>query len=973
MFNRIKEWIMEIIKSRLFVTVIAFCVLFAILIQRVFYLQIVKGQYYLDNYKLQIRKTREVPGTRGNIYDRNGELLAYNELAYSVTIEDNGDYSSMTLKEKNKIINETVEEVIDIVESNGDTVISDFGIILNASGNYEFAAQNETSKLRFLADIYGYQTIDELTDKEENASADDIINYLCEDQRYGYGIDQSSMEKSRILKMVNIRYAISLNSFQKYIPTTIASNVSDETVAEIMENSDRLQGVNIAEDSLRRYTDSKYFASLIGYTGKISQEEYNEKKESSKEYTLTDIVGKSGLEQTMDEELQGTKGKEIVYVDSVGNVIETEKKTDAVAGNDLYLTIDKNLQEATYQIIEEKLAGILVSRIQNIMNYDPASAGDSSKIIIPIDDVYHALFANEVIDTKHFSSTDAKETEKKVEALVAEKKASCIAEVMSQLRDPAAASYKSLSKEMQAYMNYIADDLLMDQAGILSSDAIDTSDKTYIAWTKDETISLYEYLNYAISKNWINLSEIPQAETEQEKYSDLNEIYGQILTYLEQTLPSDSTFEKLVYRYMIKANELKGKDICRILYEQNVIAFDEGQYQGLESGQIDPYSFLVGKISSLEITPAQLALEPCSGSAVVTDVNTGEVLACVSYPGYDNNRLANTMDSAYYNKLANDLSSPFYNTATQERTAPGSTYKMLTSVAALTEGIITPSDGVVCEGIFEKVFPNPKCWISPGAHGWLDVTGALQHSCNIFYYEMGYELGVTESGDKKGEDGKPAKTYSSDLGIEKLTKYAEMFGLNEKSGLEISESKPQISDTDSVLSAIGQGTNNYTTSQLARYVTAVANRGKVFQLSLLDKTVDKKGNVVKDYQPELRNEITEVSDSTWNAVQQGMEDMVSTTGTFDSLRLEGFQMAGKTGTAQQSETHPDHALFVGYAPSENPEIAVSVRIANGYNSSYTAEIGRDIILEIRKISSQEAPACLVLPVPEIKIQKTKKK
>lgn len=943
MFNRIKEWIMEIIKSRLFVTVIAFCVLFAILIQRVFYLQIVKGQYYLDNYKLQIRKTREVPGTRGNIYDRNGELLAYNELAYSVTIEDNGDYSSMTLKEKNKIVNETVEEVIDIVESNGDTVISDFGIILNASGNYEFAAQNETSKLRFLADIYGYQTIDELTDKEENASANDIINYLCEDERYGYGIDQSSMEKSRILKMVNIRYAISLNSFQKYIPTTIASNVSDETVAEIMENSDRLQGVNIAEDSLRRYTDSKYFASLIGYTGKISQEEYNEKKESSKEYTLTDIVGKSGLEQTMDEELQGTKGKEIVYVDSVGNVIETEKKTDAVAGNDLYLTIDKNLQEATYQIIEEKLAGILVSRIQNIMNYDPASAGDSSKIIIPIDDVYHALFANEVIDTKHFSSTDAKETEKKVAALVAEKKASCIAEVMSQLRDPAAASYKSLSKEMQAYMNYIADDLLMDQAGILSSDAIDTSDKTYIAWTKDETISLYEYLNYAISKNWINLSGIPQAETEQEKYSDLNEIYGQILTYLEQTLPSDSTFEKLVYRYMIKANELKGKDICRILYEQNVIAFDEGQYQGLESGQIDPYSFLVGKISSLEITPAQLALEPCSGSAVVTDVNTGEVLACVSYPGYDNNRLANTMDSAYYNKLANDLSSPFYNTATQERTAPGSTYKMLTSVAALTEGIITPSDGVVCEGIFEKVFPNPKCWISPGAHGWLDVTGALQHSCNIFYYEMGYELGVTESEDKKGEDGKPAKTYSSDLGIDKLTKYAEMFGLNEKSGLEISESKPQISDTDSVLSAIGQGTNNYTTSQLARYVTAVANRGKVFQLSLLDKTVDKKGNVVKDYQPELRNEITEVSDSTWNAVQQGMEDMVSTTGTFDSLRLEGFQMAGKTGTAQQSETHPDHALFVGYAPSENPEIAVSVRIANGYNSSYTAEIGRDIV------------------------------
>ena len=133
--------------------------------------------------------------------------------------------------------------------------------------------------------------------KAENRTADDIINYLCEDERYGYGIDQSSMEKARVLKMVNIRYAISLNSFQKYIPTTVASNVSDKTVAEIMENSDRLQGVNIAEDSLRKYTDSEYFASLIGYTGKISQEEYNEKKDSSREYTLTDIVGKSGLEQ----------------------------------------------------------------------------------------------------------------------------------------------------------------------------------------------------------------------------------------------------------------------------------------------------------------------------------------------------------------------------------------------------------------------------------------------------------------------------------------------------------------------------------------------------------------------------------------------------------------------------------------------------------------------------------------------------
>lgn len=941
LFSRIKQYILEIIKSRLFVAAVVFCLMFGLLIQRVFYLQIVKGEYYLDNYKLQICKTREVPGTRGKIYDRNGELLAYNELAHSVTIEDNGDYSLMSTKEKNAIINETIREVIDIVESNGDSVINDFGIVLDASGNYEFAAEG-TMRLRFLADIFGYATIDKLSEKEKNATAQEIIDRLCGDERYGYGIDQTAMEKQRVLKMVNIRYAINLNSFQKFIPTTVASNVSDKTVAVIMENLDRLQGVNIAEDYLRRYEDSEYFASLMGYTGKISQEEYNERKESEHKYVLTDVVGKSGIEQTMDEVLQGKKGRELVYVDSVGNVIEKEKKSDASAGNDLYLTIDKNLQETTYRIIEEKLAGILVSKIQNVKDYDPTTVKDSSELIIPVDDVYNACFANEIIDVEHFTSGEAKETERTVHDAAEARKAQRIGETIAQLRDPSAPSYRELSKEMQAYMIYIADDLLTSRLGILDGDAIDTSDATYLAWTKEERINLYEYLNYAISKNWVRTENIRSKEHPSGKYSDANEIYQEILTYLEQTLPTDARFQKLVYRYMIKAGDIDGADVCRILYEQEVIPFDEEQYRALADGRTDPFQLIVEKIRTLEITPAQLALEPCSGSAVVTDVNTGEVLACVAYPGYDNNRLANTMDSDYFNKLANDLSSPFYNTATQERTAPGSTYKMLSSIAGLTEGVIGVHDGIVCSGIFEKVEPNPRCWIYPGAHGWLDVTGALQHSCNIFYYEVGHALGVTP---EEGTDasGNPKENFSNDLGIERLTKYADMFGLSDKSGIEISESKPQVSDMDPVRSAIGQARNNYTTSQLARYVTAVANKGKVYQLSLLEKAVGADGQVVEDYQPQLRNEITEVAPSSWNAVQTGMEQMTAGNAVFAPLYLDGFYMAGKTGTAQQSATHPDHALFVGYAPSENPEIALSVRIANGYNSNYTAEIGRDIV------------------------------
>ena len=112
-----------------------------------------KGQNYTDKYELQIQKTKEVEGTRGNIYDRNGVLLAYNELAYSVTIQDNGDYDKKS--EKNKALNQIVTKVINIVESNGDSVINDFGIILDANSEYSFVSESDTQRLRFIADVYG--------------------------------------------------------------------------------------------------------------------------------------------------------------------------------------------------------------------------------------------------------------------------------------------------------------------------------------------------------------------------------------------------------------------------------------------------------------------------------------------------------------------------------------------------------------------------------------------------------------------------------------------------------------------------------------------------------------------------------------------------------------------------------------------------------------------------------------------------
>ncbi|CUX50525.1 penicillin-binding transpeptidase domain-containing protein [Clostridium sp. C105KSO13] len=928
MFERIRDIIYRIVKSRLFVLVLVFCVLFAILINRVFYLQIVKGKYYLDNYKLQIRKTREIPGTRGNIYDRNGKLLAYNELAYSVTMEDN--ITADTRTEKNKILNGILDKIIKIVESNGDSVINDFGIVLDSAGNYEFSQTDKTLRLRFIADVYGFKTIDELDEKQKNASAEDIINYLCTDKTYGFGLNVKKLDKPYILKMVNLRYAINLNSFQKFIPTILATDVSDETVAAIMENMDKLDGVDVAEDSMRRYTDSKYFASIIGYTGKISQEEYDAlDKEAKKQYTKTDIIGKSGLEKTMDDVLQGKKGEIELYVDSVGKITETVSNKDPEAGNDVYLTIDKDLQEQTYQLLEEKLAGIVLNKLRNVMNYDPSTAPDAKDIIIPVDDAYNAFIGNEIIDESHFGADDAKPVEKQVYSIFTDKKASAVKAIINEMNNSGAAAYKNLTDEMKAYMDYISIDVLQNDTGILMKDTIDTSDKTYQQWTKDETISLHQYLNYAISQNWVDTSKLSDYVSA-EKYSDSEEIYQGILTFLQDYLSSDINFDKLLYKYLIKSGGISGGQICAMVYEQGVLPMDEPAYNGLVSGTVDSYTWLYQKIQSLEVTPGQLALEPCTGSAVVSDPNTGQVLACVSYPGYDNNRLSNTMDSKYYNQLVTGLSRPFYNNATQERTAPGSTYKMVSSVAGLTEGVITGGTYINCTGEFDKVTPSPRCWIYPGYHGTLSVVGALEVSCNDFFYEVGYDLGMDSGGN-----------YDSDKGVEALAKYAKDFGLGEKSGLEIPESDPQISDEYSVQSAIGQGTNNYTVSQLNRYVAAVANRGTVYDLTLLGKTTDVNGKLIKQYEPVVDHEMKDVSSSTWDLVHQGMEAVIGyNSTTFSGLDIS---MAGKTGTAQQSAIHPDHGLFVGYAPAESPEIAIAVRIANGYSSSYAAEIGRDIV------------------------------
>ena len=928
MFENFKENFINMVTSRVFVLILILIAICGIMINRVFDLQIVHGEEYLDSFQMKIMKERTIKGSRGCIYDRNGNLLAYNELAPSVTIED--VYESGKLKNLN--LNTTIYKLIQMIENNGDKIVSDFKIVLDKNGRYSFTVEG-TQLYRFLADVYGHTTIDKLEEKERTATAQEVVDYLCGWDKFRIGqytedtlkadfVPGNGYTKDEILKILTIRYDMSTNNYQKYIATTVATDVSEKTVAVVMENNAELEGVSIVEDTIRKYVDSIYFSQIIGYTGKVSQEDLEELQvtDTAHSYDLNDTVGKLGIEKSMESYLQGTKGSEVIFVNSVGKVTDTTNYVEPIAGNDVYLTIDKDLQIAAYKVLEEHLAGILCTNIINAKEFD-ASKVSSSKIKIPIYDVYFALINNSIINTEHFNSADAGETEKLVYDKYLSRKADVLAALEEELMVSPTA-YEKLDMEYQVYESYIAEMLYED--GIIVSEKVDRDDPTYIAWTTDEVISLNEYLKYCIAMNWIDVVKLEL----EGQYSDSEQIYAKIVEYILAQLDDDSDFTKKIYRFMIKKDVISGTQICKILLEQGVVEITQEEEQQFSRGAISAYTFMMNRIRNLDITPAQLALDPHSASMVITDVNTGDVLALVSYPGYDINKMANGVDAEYFNQLRNDLSEPMINYATYQKTAPGSTFKMVSSTAGLMEGIINTQTTFRCTGLFDTVSPPAACWIyGKGSHGSLNVTGAIRHSCNMFFYELGYRLGMV--GD----------TYSSDAGLKRLEAYADLYGLTETSGIEIEESTPQVSTEDAVRSAIGQGTNNYTTVGLARYVTTVANSGTCYNLTLIDKITDHSGNLLEDRSAEVRNTI-EMKDSYWNAIHLGMRQVVENNAYYNDLSIK---VAGKTGTAEENKNRANHALFVCYAPYEEPEIAITTRIAYGYSSSYAAQTTKDII------------------------------
>lgn len=911
------DYIVSLLKSRIFPMILVFIILISILVHRLFVLQIINGESYVEDLSSSIQKDMSVAAARGRIYDRNGVLLAYNDLSYAVKISDSGRYSDNAAK--NKTINDSINNTLNIIEEHGDTYSNDFPIIYN-NGQFSYNVEG-TSLLRFLRDSYGTESIAALSDEQKATSAENMFKYLC--KTYSVDYDEFGIEHS--LMIVNLRRYMAANSYNRYLSFVIANEVSNETVAAILENSDNLVGVTVEEQYIRRYVDSIYCSQILGYTGTVSNSELEELGDG---YESNDIVGKSGIEKSMESELSGVKGEQKVYVDTVGRITEVLDEDSPQAGHDVYLTIDINLQKDIYNAIEDEITNIFMTYFTSGTDkYTYTSSGDVDKVYITAPEVYFALIDNNLVSIKDIEQQNTS-NEADIYSQFISKKESTLSWVRDELVS-GNTQYGKLSEEQQLYIWYIYD--LLRTENIFSTSNVDKSDSVYKDWIDGDSTSLQQLLTYGISKNWIDMSSLTS-----EKYTSLQESYDALVDYIVSALDTDTAFFKKMYKYMINSGSISGRQVCMLLYEQGFLDIDgdDSMYNALVSGSMSAFDFMSNVISNKIITPGQLALKPCSGSAVVTNPSNGDILALVSYPSYDNNKLSGTIDAKYYNSLVNDNASPLLNRATQSFIAPGSTYKPCTIITGIDTGLITSSTTFNCSGSFDKVTPAPRCWQKWG-HGSESPATALRDSCNVYMYNVGYNLACSKNG-----------SYNSTYATNIFKKYSDMLGLSTKTGVEIEEGTPSASSQDAIASAIGQGNHRYSTLNMARYVTTIATSGTCYNLTLIDKITDYDGNVIRENSAEVNNQV-ELSSDIWNTVHTGMN---LTAGTYAAFNQLGISLAAKTGTAQEKKTDPDHATLISYAPYDNPEYCVAVRIQNGYTSSNTVALGAQIYKLLFNIS-----------------------
>lgn len=807
----------SITNKRLLIIFVGICVLFFILIAKLYTLQIVQGDFLKNQVLGTISKPINLEAPRGNIYDKFGRPLAVNESSFTVNIDPSINIDSSIT---GFTLNEVILKTMNLLEQNDEQIVDDFPISKEKPYTFLFDGSPSLEKI--------WKNDMNLEDNSLNIPSEDITaEQAFTILREKFKIDKNlSDEDAR--KILVVRCELYKRRFSKFIPITLAYDVSQKTIATIEENSSEFLSIYIDVEAKRVYPAGPSFSHTLGYIRNINTEELEYyKSRGFTEYDSNAVVGKEGIEKSFETTLNGIDGTAYYEVDNLGRKITKNEalSIEPIPGDDVYLTLDANLNQVVYNAIETTLSQVIINRLSG-----KNTAGPN-------------LSAKEVLASMVNANT-------------------------------------------------------LDIKKILSA-----TGNSYSANLK----------NYILSK-------------------DTNAV-------------NDVEKSREILSNGVKDGLVSMTSIVMALYEQGVVKDEDSYVNRIKSGNLSALQFLIDKLQTLQITPHMTGMlqAPASASVIVSDVTDGSILASVSYPSYDNNRFVNNFDNDYYRQLSNDPTSPMNNRPFTEPRAPGSTFKPITAIAALENGYITPYTTIYDKDVFTQAGkPYAQCWIH-GSHGNVDVKKSLEVSCNYFYYDISYRMG-----------------------IQLLNKYMEEFGLNQRSGVEIYElydssslqkypskisspeykryiesaRNPDASESslawqagDTIRTAIGQAYNNYTASIMVKYTATLANGGYRYSLHFLDKITNPEGEITKQYEPVLEHTI-QISKENLKAVHEGMYRV--TTGTNGTLRhdFKNFpvKVAAKSGTAQENKKYNNHNVYIGFAPYDNPQIAIAVFIPYGDDS-----------------------------------------
>ena len=649
-------------------------------------LQIVNGASYREQSENRLVREIKVSAPRGEIYDRYGKLIVTSVTGYNANIY----YTKIPKTE----FNVGLLKLANIFEKNGDTYYNNFPV--------------DFETMTFTKSDEGAKRWKEGNKISGDASVEEVIEFY----KNKYEIENT--EISEVAKIIAMRYEIASKGYSSFKSVTLAKEISNESMLEIEERGNELPGVVITTYPMRKYVAGNAGSHIVGYVGKISSDEYKERKVQG--YSQNDMIGKSGIEATLEEYLRGQDGIVRLEMDSDGRVTSKEEVEESKMGDSVVLTIDLDLQKKA----EEVLANYI-----------------------------------EKIRTGGFA----------------------------------------------------------------------------------------------------------------DKCEDAN-----------------------------------------------------------------------------------------AGALVVVDVKTSEVLALASYPNYNPDEFTNGISNTEYEKYFLNSDMPMFNRSIQGTYSPGSTFKMITAIAAIESGHIGLTESILTHGKYDKGH-KPACWLWNSYrqnHGYVNAEKALKVSCNYYFYEVAYRMG-----------------------IDVLSKYVRMFGLGSKTGIELfGESAGSVASreyinklnerdgkkrqwmvADTLSAAIGQSYNSFTPLQMAYYIATLANGGVKNEITILKDVISAEGNEVsmmsvdsvvdaKIGKTESTSANLDISEATLDVVFEGMRSVTGESGGTAYSYFSSFpiEVAGKTGTATASSGSA-HAWFVGFAPYENPEIAVVCMIEHGGHGAYTAPAVKEVMEE----------------------------